>query len=34
AQVRKEMRTVGLEWVKTLDMLPRQHFIVVKKPDA
>ena len=34
AQVRKEMRAVGLEWVKTLDMLPRQHFIVVKKPDA
>ncbi|HHP7239932.1 class I SAM-dependent methyltransferase [Longibacter sp.] len=34
AQVRKEMSAVGLDWVKTLDMLPRQHFIVVKKPDA
>jgi len=33
AQVKKEMAAVGLEWVKTLDMLPRQHFIVVEKPE-
>jgi SAM-dependent methyltransferase len=32
AQVKKEMAAVGFEWVETLDMLPRQHFIVVRKP--
>jgi FkbM family methyltransferase len=34
AQVKKEMEAVGLEWVKTRDMLPRQHFIVVQKPPS
>jgi SAM-dependent methyltransferase len=32
AQVRKEMEAVGLEWVETKDMLPRQHFLVFRKP--
>jgi len=32
AQVRKEMEAVGLEWVATNDMLPRQHFLVFRKP--
>lgn len=32
AQVRKEMEAVGLEWVDTKDMLPRQHFLVFRKP--
>ncbi len=32
AQVRKEMEAVGLEWVNTKDMLPRQHFLVFRKP--
>ncbi|WP_103020526.1 class I SAM-dependent methyltransferase [Salinibacter altiplanensis] len=31
-QARKEMRAVGLEWVETKDMLPRQHFMVFRKP--
>ena len=34
AQVRKEMEAVGLEWVATKDMLPRQHFLVFRKPVA
>ncbi|PEN13792.1 SAM-dependent methyltransferase [Longibacter salinarum] len=32
AQVKREMEAVGFEWEKTLDMLPQQHFIVVKNP--
>ncbi len=32
AQAKKEMRAVGLEWVETKDMLPRQHFMVFRKP--
>jgi len=32
AQAKKEMRTVGLEWVETKEMLPRQHFMVFRKP--
>ena len=32
AQVRKEMEAVGLEWVETKDMLPRQHFLIFEKP--
>jgi len=32
AQVRKEMQAVGLQWVETKDMLPRQHFLVFEKP--
>jgi FkbM family methyltransferase len=34
AQVKKEMEAVGLDWVETLDMLPRQHFIIVEKPSS
>jgi len=32
AQAKKEMQAVGLEWVETKDMLPRQHFMVFRKP--
>ncbi|MFO8099617.1 MAG: methyltransferase domain-containing protein [Salinibacter sp.] len=32
AQAKKEMRAVGLEWVETKEMLPRQHFMVFQKP--
>jgi len=32
AQAKKEMRAVGLEWVETKEMLPRQHFLVFRKP--
>jgi FkbM family methyltransferase len=32
AQARKEMKAVGLEWVTTEDMLPRQHFMIFRKP--
>jgi len=32
AQAKKEMRAVGLEWVATKEMLPRQHFMVFRKP--
>jgi FkbM family methyltransferase len=34
AQARKEMRAVGFEWVATEDMLPRQHFMIFRKPPA
>lgn len=32
AQARREMEAVGLEWVETLDALPRQHILVFRKP--
>jgi ubiquinone/menaquinone biosynthesis C-methylase UbiE len=32
AQSKKEMRAVGLEWVATEEMLPRQHFMIFQKP--
>lgn len=32
AQARKEMTAVGLEWVETKDMLPRQHVLIFQKP--
>lgn len=32
AQARAEMAAVGLEWVKTKEDLPRQHFMVFRKP--
>ena len=32
AQAKKEMRAVGLEWVATEEMLPRQHFMIFQKP--
>ncbi|MGJ3253479.1 MAG: class I SAM-dependent methyltransferase [Elainellaceae cyanobacterium] len=31
-QVRREMNAVGLEWVKTEEILPRQHLMVFEKP--
>jgi ubiquinone/menaquinone biosynthesis C-methylase UbiE len=34
AQARKEMEAVGLEWVATEEMLPRQHFMIFRKPPA
>jgi ubiquinone/menaquinone biosynthesis C-methylase UbiE len=32
-QARAEMAIVGLEWVETRDVLPRQHFMVFRKPE-
>ena len=32
AQVKKEMAVHALRWVKTLDILPRQHIIIFEKP--
>lgn len=34
AQSKKEMRAVGLEWVVTEEMLPRQHFMIFQKPSS
>ena len=34
AQSKKEMAAVGLEWVTTKEMLPRQHFMVFEKPES
>ncbi|MDX1429899.1 MAG: class I SAM-dependent methyltransferase [Rhodothermales bacterium] len=31
-QARKEMEYVGLEWERTLDILPRQHLMIFRKP--
>lgn len=31
-QAKKEMEAVGLEWRKTKDVLPQQHFMVFEKP--
>ncbi|HHP7243096.1 MAG TPA: class I SAM-dependent methyltransferase [Elainellaceae cyanobacterium] len=31
-QVRREMNAVGLEWIRTEDILPRQHLMVFEKP--
>lgn len=33
AQAREEMEAAGLEWVETRDMLPRQHFMVFRRPE-
>ncbi|MGF1498027.1 MAG: class I SAM-dependent methyltransferase [Elainellaceae cyanobacterium] len=33
-QVRRELTAVGLRWVKTEEMLPRQHLITFEKPSA
>jgi ubiquinone/menaquinone biosynthesis C-methylase UbiE len=33
AQAKKEMKFAGFEWVDTKEMLPRQHFMVFRKPD-
>lgn len=32
AQARKEMESVGLHWLETIDELPQQHLIVYEKP--
>ena len=31
-QARAEMAAVGLEWVQTDDVLPRQHIMIFRKP--
>ncbi len=31
-QARREMAAVGLEWVRTEDFLPQQHFLVFRRP--
>ena len=31
AQVKKEMSLLPLDWVQTIELLPRQHIIVFKK---
>jgi ubiquinone/menaquinone biosynthesis C-methylase UbiE len=33
AQARREMAVVGFEWVETLDVLPRQHLMVFRRPE-
>lgn len=33
-QAKAEMAAVGLEWLETKDMLPRQHFMVFQKPQT
>lgn len=32
AQARKELEAVGFEWVRTQDMLPRQHVLIFRNP--
>lgn len=32
AQARREMAAAGLEWVRTEDLLPQQHFMVFRRP--
>lgn len=32
AQAKREMAAVGLEWVRTEDFLPQQHFLVFRRP--
>jgi SAM-dependent methyltransferase len=32
AQTKKEMNAAGLEWERTADFLPQQHFLVFRKP--
>ncbi len=32
AQARREMAAVGLDWVRTDDFLPQQHFLVFERP--
>ena len=32
AQSKKEMAAAGFDWAETRDMLPRQHFMVFRKP--
>ena len=32
AQAKREMAAIGLEWVRTEDFLPQQHFLVFRRP--
>ena len=32
-QAKREMAAAGLEWVRTEDFLPQQHFLVFRRPD-
>lgn len=32
-QARREMAAVGLQWVRTEDFLPQQHFMVFRRPE-
>ncbi|MQA88683.1 MAG: methyltransferase domain-containing protein [Gemmatimonas sp.] len=32
AQARRELESIGFEWVRTEDFLPQQHFLVFTKP--
>lgn len=32
AQAKKEMRAIGLEWLRTEDYLPQQHVLIFRKP--
>lgn len=32
AQAKREMARIGLEWVRTEDFLPQQHFMVFRRP--
>jgi SAM-dependent methyltransferase len=32
AQAKREMAAVGLDWVRTEDFLPQQHFLVFRRP--
>lgn len=34
AQARKELQSVGLEWVESQEFLPQQHFMIFRKPAA
>jgi hypothetical protein len=31
-QAIKEISSVGFKWIKTLNFLPRQHFMIFEKP--
>jgi len=33
-QAIKELHEVGLKWVKTIDNLPQQHFMIFEKPNS
>ncbi len=33
-QVKKELKSVGLEWIKTEEQLPRQHLLFFQKPES
>jgi hypothetical protein len=33
-QAIREMQAAGLEWVRTEDFLPQQHFMVFRRPHS